>query len=222
MIDHTVARPSPSFRGTVLARRRRHSLARAFSPLRARARPGRRACVLPLPCCPARDARSDLPPCRLARVLSSARTGAAWPACVLPLPCRLLETKLSLQLEDLPKATAIIDALRTRLSTLRDTVVDGSRNFWVHLAGITSQSAEARRCSNHRTARSNGRFHAASCTLRVSFRVLIGSFLLSSSSSVVTRTLALTRAGRSAARRLRSRCTMPARTIGHSANGVFS
>jgi hypothetical protein len=96
-------------------------------------------------------------------LLSSARTRAAWPACVLPLPCRLLETKLSLQLEDLPKATAVIDALRARLSTLRDTVVDGSRNFWVHLAGITSQSAEARRCSNHRTARNNGRFHAASC-----------------------------------------------------------
>ena len=76
-------------------------------------------------------------------LLSSARTRAAWPACVLPLPCRLLETKLSLQLEDLPKATAVIDALRTRLSTLRDTVVDGSRNFWVHLVDVTGESAQA-------------------------------------------------------------------------------
>ena len=38
---------------------------------------------------------------------------------------------------------AVVDELRSRLAALRDTVVDGSRNFWVHLVDVTGESAQA-------------------------------------------------------------------------------
>ena len=65
------------------------------------------------------------------------------------LPCPVLscpssfETTVKLQLEDLPKVIAVVDELRSRLAALRDTVVDGSRNFWVHLVDVTGESAQA-------------------------------------------------------------------------------
>ena len=97
------------------------------------------------------------------------------------LPPGTLETKISLQLEDLPKATAVIDTLRNRLSNLRDTVVDGSRNFWIHLGDITSQSAQARRFKNMEPEWSFSR--PARC-----------AFLLMSSFSFFCDELSLTRA----------------------------
>ena len=90
-------------------------------------------------------ARSPVPlPARspLERHRAHARPHSVLSCPVLSCPSSF-ETTVKLQLEDLPKMIAVVDELRSRLAALRDTVVDGSRNFWVHLVDVTGESAQA-------------------------------------------------------------------------------
>ena len=90
-------------------------------------------------------ARSPAP--LLARSPLERHRARARPHSVLSCPVlscpSSFETTVKLQLEDLPKMIAVVDELRSRLAALRDTVVDGSRNFWVHLVDVTGESAQA-------------------------------------------------------------------------------
>ena len=52
-----------------------------------------------------------------------------------------LVTQLNLRLDDLPRAPAVVDALRDALGALPAAIVDKRRRFWVHLGDVTSLSA---------------------------------------------------------------------------------